>query len=116
MERVGIEKGATCRSPLQGLCVGVFMVGIPLDGIGLDVFTDVVPFFFIANDVIVIISLPDRRAWGISYFVHLFGNRRFESSYDSAQGLWGGTTWSLLIRLQCLQGRPAGRPYRGFSH
>ncbi len=50
-----------------------------------DVLADSIQFFFVANDVFVIISLPQRRPCGITQFVDAFGGLVFEISNDLPQ-------------------------------
>ena len=49
---------------LRGFClsfyvVRIFVIVIPLRGIRFDVFPDIVHFAFVADDVFVVIALPD---------------------------------------------------------
>ena len=61
---------------------GVFPVIRPLQGIIDDVFTDAVHRFVVADDMFVIIALPDRNARGATYFIDAFGNGGFKRSND----------------------------------
>lgn len=61
---------------------GVVNIRVPIRGVLVDVFRNRVPFVFIADDVVVVIALPNRRALTAMQFVDLFGHGRFVRADD----------------------------------
>ncbi len=44
--------------------LGIFLVGVPAGGVLGDILADAVERGFVADDVFVIVALPDGGAWG----------------------------------------------------
>ena len=44
--------------------LGIFLVGVPADGVLGDILADAAKREFVADDVFVIVALPDGGAWG----------------------------------------------------
>ena len=57
----------------------VFGIGLPVLGIGYDVFSDIVVFVFGGDDVFVVIALPNGETRGITEEVDLFSDGGFEN-------------------------------------
>jgi hypothetical protein len=74
--------GVVWRRPLLclllPLAIGVFLVPVPVNGIGHDICANAVQGIVVADDVFVIIALPDRRARRATLFVDAFGDGGFE--------------------------------------
>jgi len=79
----------TCRGNPRGLPshVRIFTVHFPLYGIVDDVFPYSVQFVFIADDMFVVIALPEFPTGGAACFINAFGYRGFESANYGANGL-----------------------------
>jgi len=67
---------------------GVVLIIRPFGGVVADVSAYAVEVVFPADDVFVIVSLPDRRARFVSDGVDSFGRGRFEGADNRAQGRW----------------------------
>ena len=52
------------------MMAGMLVVGGPIKGVGFDVKVDVIPFGFVADDMFVIIALPNGSAWRIQLFIY----------------------------------------------
>ncbi len=72
---------------------------------------DTLPFLLVADDVFVIIPLPDRNAGGAVRGVDTFGGDGFELPDDGTNGTRHRATWGVHCR-----GDPAGLPYPGRPH
>jgi hypothetical protein len=69
---------------------GIFTVQMPAARVVDDVTPDGIQGTFMANDVFVIIALPDRCAGGAAYCVDAFGDGGFERSQDGRDGSGNG--------------------------
>jgi hypothetical protein len=84
--------GATGRSPLRfhgfyfGWMVFVFQ---PFHGIIFNVFPNFLQIDFVADDMFVIISLPDGVTRGAMELVDSFGDGGFEPGDKGSQRFWG---------------------------
>lgn len=58
--------------------IWVFPVEFPFQGIIHYIFPDIAQFAFVADDVLIIISLPEFHAGFITSFVDSFGSRGFK--------------------------------------
>jgi hypothetical protein len=65
----------------------IFSVQCPLQRVIHDVFADAVQRFVIADDVFVIIALPQFYAGGITHFIDAACGRRFEQTYNRWDGI-----------------------------
>ena len=63
----------TCPYVLRANTIRVFIIVRPTQRIGFDVTGNPVHFGFVADDVFVIISLPDNLTFGITQQIDLFG-------------------------------------------
>ena len=83
----------------------IFIVIIPLRGIGFDVTPNVVNFTFVADDVFLIIVLPDRRSFKCGNFPSPFFYPWFklgnDHAHDAGFGLrdWGDPRMPSVVRI-----------------
>lgn len=70
---------------------GVINIGVPIRGIRVNIFRNRVPFAFMADDVVVVIALPDFCALTAAQFVDLFGYGRFVRANDCAERIRFGS-------------------------
>ena len=85
---------------------GVVVVRLPRGGIVCYVLTDLVPFTFVPDDMLVVIALPHGAAWCSSQDVDAFGGGGLELPDDRSDGPRRGsasTIWHI--------GDRPGRPY-----
>ena len=67
----------------------VILILSPSRRIIQDILADAVQIVLVADNVFVIISLPDGRALGLSHIVNAFGAGRFEGTNDGWDGIDG---------------------------
>ena len=59
-----------------------------------DVLAHIVQIVFVANNVFIVIALPDMSTGRSAQFVNPFCDDRFELSYDGADRIGGWAMWS----------------------
>jgi len=67
--------------------LGVFPIGVPADGVLGDISADAAKREFVADDVFVIVALPDGGAWGAPQFIDPACGEGFELAYDFRQAV-----------------------------
>ncbi len=67
--------------------LGIFLVGVPADGILGDILADAAKREFVADDVFVIVALPDGGAWGAPQFIDPACGKGFELADDFRQAV-----------------------------
>ena len=58
----------------------------PAGGVGGDVFPNPIPFILVADDVLMIIALPERHTRRLAHFVDAFGRGGFERADNRPKG------------------------------
>jgi len=72
--RTGLEPILTC------ICMVAF--AISFFRVGGNVLPNMFQFDIVADDMFVVIALPNRNARNATYLVHMFGGKCFELAYD----------------------------------
>jgi len=67
--------------------LGIFPVGVPADGVFGDILADAAKREFVADDVFVIVALPDGGAWGAPQFIDPACGEGFELADDFRQAV-----------------------------
>ena len=67
--------------------LGVFPIGVPAGGVLRDILADAAKREFVADDVFVIVALPDGGTWGAPQFIDPACGEGFELAYDFRQAV-----------------------------
>jgi hypothetical protein len=67
--------------------LGVFPIGVPAGGVLGDILADAAKRGFVADDVFVIVALPDGGTWGAPQFIDPACGEGFELAYDFRQAV-----------------------------
>jgi hypothetical protein len=80
------EGGGEFRRRAMGP-LGIFLVGVPAGGVLGDILADAAKREFVADDVFVIVALPDGGAWGAPQFIDPACGEGFELADDFRQAV-----------------------------
>jgi hypothetical protein len=100
--------------------LGVFRIGVPADGVLGDILADAAKREIVADDVFVIVALPDGGAWGAPQFSDPACGEGFDLAYDfrqairrSCRGRFQTCPYGMgATRAHCCRGRFQTCPYQ----
>jgi len=78
-------RGRPGRMPLQKMSPGIVQAVLhPLGGVGFDIQANGIETIFVADDVFIIIAVPDGRGGCVALAVDVFRDGGFEGTYHRA--------------------------------